>query len=239
LIKQQRKISLIGTATNLESGNTLIMAEHPDLVFLDVELGKQNWLEYYQAIRAKIHWPMKVILNTSYKKYIIDNRNPDCFDYLLKPYTNIDFARATKRFLKYKKLEEDLDNGQKDLVNPECAKTIITIDTIHGKDSYSLSSIKYFMYNNAKNEKRWYMVLISGKHIALKQKIYSVNIVEYSTSFLQINDSQIMNMQYISEIDRKKRCVFQKPNNKEDQIFNVTRAYFKQTRLHLKKMQAL
>ena len=230
LLKKQCSISHIGTASNLETGYTLIMKEQPDLVFLDVVLGHQNGLEFYQEIRPKISWSMKVIVNTSFKKYVIENKYPDCFDFLIKPVTVIEFSKVIKRFLEFKKIQDDDNDEQNEILEPDYINTFITIDTLIGKTSFSLITIKYFIYNNNKNEKRWYMVLDSGREIALKQKIHNANIIAYSSIFSQINDSHIMNILFLVDIDSTNRCVFLKPYDKENKLFVVKRAFIKKTR---------
>jgi hypothetical protein len=77
------------------------------------------------------------------------------------------------------------------------------------------------------------MVLVSGKNIALKQKLYSSSIVSYSESFSQINESQIMNHEYLSYIDAQKNWIFRKPYNNESKMFVVKRTYLKQLKQKL------
>jgi DNA-binding LytR/AlgR family response regulator len=236
--KKQCSILHIGTASNLDTGYTLIMKEHPDLVFLDVVLGHQNGLEFYQEIRPKISWTMKVIINTGYKQYIIDNKYPDCFDYLVKPFTFIEFSKVINRFLLFKKIQEENIVEQKIKIESEATKTVLIIDTLNGKLAFSLITIKYFIYNNSKNEKRWYMVLVSGTKIALKQKIYNTNIRAYSQNFSQTNDSFIINIHFLVDIDSSNLCVFLKPYDKENKMFIVKRAFIKQTRQKIDQYHA-
>jgi two-component system LytT family response regulator len=155
LLKTQSNIVLIGSATNLKMGNYLIMQEHPDLVFLDIQLGNQNGLSYYRSIVSKIDWSMKVIINTGHKRYLIGKSDFLYFDYLVKPYTEIEFAKVIERFLKHKIIEEEVIAQSIVESDPDEAKMFVNIDTLKGIELYPLQSIKYFFYNNDPREKRW------------------------------------------------------------------------------------
>lgn len=64
--------------------NALNEGNHPDLLFMDIQMPKLTGLDVLHDLPAH-HFP--IILTTAYDRYAIDGFNYGVADYLLKPYT--------------------------------------------------------------------------------------------------------------------------------------------------------
>ena len=188
-------IQIVGTATDGKSGETLIMELRPDLLFLDVEMPDMTGLELLRLIRNRINWPMQVVMYSSYKKYAIDAFREYAFDFLPKPYLQDEFMLVMERFFEYRKITTANRAILQD-IDPFYSKFMITTDS--GFQIVDLNEILYFEYLGEK--KRWTVVLSNKSQFILKSNTNAESILTYSSYFVKINQSQIINITYLSTI---------------------------------------
>jgi len=77
-------IKLIGTASNAETGQRLILEHHPEIVFLDICLEKDNGIKLYMKLHPIIDWSMRIIINSSHQALIATSMELPVFDFLVK-----------------------------------------------------------------------------------------------------------------------------------------------------------
>lgn len=203
-----------GEALSASAGRKQILDIHPQLLFLDVELPNITGMELLQELHHQITWPMQVVFYTAYNNYILKAIHSEAFDYLLKPHTQEELNRVVNRFLEYDKreaqnpLRTNLHSGSP----PKGAAFMVS--TVTGYKVLHLEQIGYFTYQ--KERKQWMAILDDQSHLLLKRNTKAINILNYSTSFLQINQQQIINTDYLSII-QDRRCVLFPPfNNAHD-----------------------
>jgi len=92
--------------------------QHPDLIFLDIQLSDGLSFEIFEAIDIK----SAIIFTTAYDEYALQAFKLNSIDYLLKPIDEVDLNKAV---IKYKeqqphtqKVTLDFDDIKKMLVNP-------------------------------------------------------------------------------------------------------------------------
>ncbi|SFU64962.1 two component transcriptional regulator, LytTR family [Pustulibacterium marinum] len=92
--------------------------EHPDLIFLDIQLSDGLSFEIFDAIDIK----SAVIFTTAYDEYALQAFKLNSIDYLLKPIDDEELEVAVKKYKeripKKEKLSVDFDEIKKLLVNP-------------------------------------------------------------------------------------------------------------------------
>ena len=91
LLAKYQNIQIIGTANTVEKARKLILETKPDLLFLDIELGDKNGLEFYQQLKAEIDWSMQVIVYSSHTEYALNACCLSVFYFLNKPNMMSDF----------------------------------------------------------------------------------------------------------------------------------------------------
>ncbi len=82
LRKHSSKIELIGEADSVESGAKLIDSSHPDLIFLDINLGDGSGFNVLEKCKFK---DFNVVFITAYDQYAIKAFKVSALDFLLKP----------------------------------------------------------------------------------------------------------------------------------------------------------
>ena len=92
--------------------------DHPDLIFLDIQLSDGLSFEIFDIIEVK----SAIIFTTAYDEYALQAFKLNSIDYLLKPIDDEELESAVKKFKSLKptaqKLALDFDDIKKLLVNP-------------------------------------------------------------------------------------------------------------------------
>ena len=92
LVVKHDQVELIGECTNGKAAIDLILADKPDLVFLDIDLMDMTGFDVLDAIPEEQR-PM-VIFVTSFDRYAIRSIEVSASDYLVKPIETARFQRA-------------------------------------------------------------------------------------------------------------------------------------------------
>lgn len=92
--------------------------EHPDLIFLDIQLSDGLSFEIFEQVEVK----SAIIFTTAYDEYALQAFKLNSIDYLLKPIDDEELESAVKKYRNLKpqaqKLALDFDDIKKLLVNP-------------------------------------------------------------------------------------------------------------------------
>lgn len=88
------EIVLVGEAENVENAYRLIQAEHPELVFLDIQMSRQSG---FNLLKKFDEVPFEVIFVTSFDRYAINAIKFSALDYLLKPVEVKDLREAVQK----------------------------------------------------------------------------------------------------------------------------------------------
>jgi len=92
--------------------------QHPDLIFLDIQLSDGLSFEIFESIEIK----SAIIFTTAYDEYALQAFKLNSIDYLLKPIDNEDLENAihkyNERITENKNISIDFDDIKKLLVNP-------------------------------------------------------------------------------------------------------------------------
>ncbi|WP_431166444.1 LytR/AlgR family response regulator transcription factor [Tenacibaculum halocynthiae] len=92
--------------------------EHPDLIFLDIQLSDGLSFEIFEEVPVK----SSIIFTTAYDEYALKAFKLNSIDYLLKPLDEDELKVAVDKFIKNKPKETDIqvniDDIRKLLINP-------------------------------------------------------------------------------------------------------------------------
>jgi len=92
--------------------------EHPDLIFLDIQLSDGLSFEIFDVIHVK----SAIIFTTAYDEYALQAFKLNSIDYLLKPIDDEELEKAVKKYRELKpeteKISVDFEDIKKLLVNP-------------------------------------------------------------------------------------------------------------------------
>jgi two-component system, LytTR family, response regulator len=102
LDQRPEKFEILEATNGIEALN-LIESQHPDIVFLDIEMPEMNGLDLIQTIGTP---NFKLIFQTAYSEFAVQAFEKNALDYILKPFNQERFNQA-------------LDKGLKQIPKPE------------------------------------------------------------------------------------------------------------------------
>lgn len=201
-------IQILETTTSSEKAKKILIKQQPDLLFLDVEMPKITGVELLNEIRSSIHSNLYVVFYSAFDKYMIDALRASAFDYLLKPYQVEELSAIIER------VRKEINMGQ---VNFEQSMRRLLSDdrkfamqTLKGLLLLRRSDILYFQYLN--EVRCWQMMLTDFSIHRLRLSTIAKEILSISTSFLQISQDIILNVDYLLSIEnRTLRCMLYPP----------------------------
>jgi two-component system, LytTR family, response regulator len=86
---------LLAEADSVDSAVAAINAHHPDVVYLDIQLGERSGFEVLDAVRGAA--TPHIVFSTAYSEYAVRAFDVQALDYLLKPYDRERFMRSIER----------------------------------------------------------------------------------------------------------------------------------------------
>lgn len=215
-------VQLEGVASTGFAGLELVMNTRPDVLFLDVELPDISGLDFLERSSYLNSGECRVIIYTSYDKYILPAFRKRAFDVLLKPIDPKELEGIMKR------LDEEDDSPQEPISNSAQNKNKFLLYT--NSVDFTLvdkSDIGLFCYDP---DARCWDAYVAGfkKPIRLRRNIKSENLINLDPLFVQVNQRYIINMNYLVEVVSG-TCHFFPPFDKIDDV-TVGRIYRKKLR---------
>lgn len=192
------RTELVGTAGNAADARGLISSLRPDLLFLDIEMPGKTGLDLLCELKDEITWNMQVVFYTAYDKYLLDALRASVFDFLLKPYTGEEFRLIMNRFFDQVQKQREIDFFRLNVEKLIPAKAFM-VATATGYQILRGEHCIVFQYHGSK--KCWSVLLSNEKQLQLKRGTCAEAILNYSRSFIQINQQCIINSDYLSLID--------------------------------------
>ncbi|MES2676100.1 MAG: LytTR family DNA-binding domain-containing protein [Pseudomonadota bacterium] len=103
LLKTHKNIHLCGEASNSIEAIEIIQKEHPDLIFLDINLPGQNGF----GLLEQLDYRPKVIFITAHAEHAIRSFDYTAVDFLLKPISNEKLQKALRKLELFKDSDGD------------------------------------------------------------------------------------------------------------------------------------
>ena len=89
------EFSVLAEADTVDTAVAAIATHHPDLIFLDIQLGERSGFDVLEAIRGAES--PHIVFSTAYSEYAVRAFDVQALDYLLKPFDRQRFLRSIER----------------------------------------------------------------------------------------------------------------------------------------------
>ena len=204
-IEKINYLSLIGECEDALQLNTLLKTEHPDLLFLDIEMPYLSGLDLLSSIQN----PPKVIITSAYEKYALKGYELDVVDYLLKPISFERFMKAVDKI--YHLLEKESGKNISEYIFVKSDKRlkkifleeILFVESMENYVNVFTTSSKEVVYSTLK-------LFLESLH---------------SNHFLQVHRSYVVNIQHIHSIEGNMLHInahrIPVARNLKEQVFNT------------------
>jgi len=181
-----------------ESINWFQNNEHPDLIFLDIQLSDGLSFEIFDEVEVK----SSIIFTTAYDEYALQAFKLNSIDYLLKPIDDEDLESAVKKFRemqpKSQKLSLDFDDIKKLLVNPierEYKKRFTAKVGQHLK-IINADEVECFYSEN----KGTYAATIEGRNFLMDTTLENLETELSPKKFFRVSRKFYINVDHIKDI---------------------------------------
>lgn len=172
--------------------------EHPDLIFLDIQLSDGLSFEIFDAVTVK----SAIIFTTAFDEYALQAFKLNSIDYLLKPIDEKELEVAVIKYRGFKpisqKVQFDFDDIKKLLVNPvgrEYKKRFTTKIGQHIK-MISVDEIECFYSEN----KGTYAHTLEGRNYLLETTLEQLETELSPENFFRISRKFYVNIDAIKDI---------------------------------------
>jgi two-component system LytT family response regulator len=192
------KINILGEASNVKQGVSLIQKYQPQLVFLDIQLRGLTGFDLFNHFEEPRSF--EVVFTTAHKEHAIKAIRSGAFDYILKPIAIDDLSDMLKR------LEVHLNTKSKETAKPTSSaedenstkqNSKLVIPTAHG---YSLENKELIIYcEGMGNYTKIY--LTTGKEMIMSKTLKSIEL-SLGDNFCRIHKSYLVNNNHILRYSR-------------------------------------
>lgn len=185
-------VKIVGEANSVENAIKLIQNETPDLVFLDIEMPKENGfklLEYFADAR------FEVIFVTAYDSYAIRAIRFSAADYILKPINYHDLKTAVEKVVQRIQQKEEnkrLKELHRNIQQPENPR--IGLPTGDRIEFVDVSEII-----NCKGEGNYTHIYLKGnKHLLVAKTLVEFEELLQEYSFVRTHKSHLVNLKHVT-----------------------------------------
>jgi two-component system LytT family response regulator len=207
-------VEICGAATKYKQAKDLLLNEKPDLVFLDVEMPCKNGFEILSEVRKK-GGIFSVVFYTAYDKYMIQALRESAFDFIIKPIKEEELKQVMNRF-KQQRNEQPIDFSIPLYQGTAGSPDIIALPSNLGLRFVDKNRILLFrcMGGGILEKPWWELLLNDGSTIKLGANSTADRIIKLINTdrFIQINQSCIINLNYLNMVEFKTRkCLLMPP----------------------------
>ncbi len=138
-IEQTPSLSLVGQFSNAIEALKAIHEQDIDLLFLDIRMPDINGIELAKIVEQyRVKGNLRIIFTTAFDQYALDGYKVDALDYLLKPFSFVDFSKSVAKALGYFELIRNPEQVVQQ-INPSIPETEVSY--IYLKFEYQLVRI--------------------------------------------------------------------------------------------------
>lgn len=172
--------------------------EHPDLIFLDIQLSDGLSFEIFETVTVK----SAIIFTTAYDEYALQAFKLNSIDYLLKPIDDNELAKAfskyTERTQKQQSVTLDFSEIQKLLVNPneQRYKKRFSVKVGQHLKLISVDDVECFYSEN----KGTYLYSKNGRNYLLDTTLEQLEEELSPHTFFRINRKFFVNINAIKDM---------------------------------------
>jgi len=199
------EIQLQGTATKYNQAKNLLLKENLDLVFMDIEMPVKSGFELLEEARKNRTQMFTVVFYTAFDKYLIQALRESVFDYILKPVKPEDLKNVIDRYKLRRKSEQPANFTP----SSQGITEIISLPTPIGLRFMDKNNIILLQCTREQLHAKpgWKAILTDMSEVKLRIGTTAKEILELmgKRKFIQINQSAILNLNYLGSIEFKTR----------------------------------
>ena len=192
------EVMVSGEASGVEAGRSMIEQQHPDLVFLDIEMPDGSGFRLLEKFN-KIDF--EVVFTTAFEQFAIKAIRYQALDYLLKPIVPEELIAAVEKVRQLKAKKNTIKNIETLLHSygtrpPEKRKiNLATTDKIHIVDVDTIVRCESDNYYT-------HFYFDNGNHLLISKTLKEVESMLEEFDFIRPHKSHLINVHFIQNFNR-------------------------------------
>ncbi|MGQ8337626.1 LytR/AlgR family response regulator transcription factor [Sunxiuqinia sp. A32] len=211
------EIDVIEKTTNPQKGIKLIRRKMPNIVFLDIDMPEINGLEVAQMIKD-YKLDTEIVFTTAYSEYAYNALKVQPLDYLIKPFGPEELISVINRY-KTKTKRKELERRMDIFVKNNKSNPKIKFPTRSGIVLLNPDNI---MLLRSENNYTLIFTTDDNSELITLNVLKVIDMID-TPSFVKVNRSAYVNLQYLRRIERKRRtCILQHKDVSLEEPLNRT-----------------
>jgi two-component system LytT family response regulator len=184
----ERGVEVVAQADSLASARAALAEHRPDLVFLDIQLGKETAFDLLEQVEADFD----VIFVTAYDRYALRAFEVNAVDYLLKPVDPVRLDEALAR----------LNGGGSDERTGAEPQALTLADRLFLKDGRRWTFVPVEAIRVIEADGDFTLIRTTdGRAIMLGRSLRAWEAVLPSETFVRIHRSTIVNLDHVTDVE--------------------------------------
>jgi two-component system, LytTR family, response regulator len=189
------QVEVIAEADGVQEGYRAVMANEPDLVFLDIQMDDGTGFHLLEKIRAP---RFNVIFTTAYDEYAIKAFKYSAIDYLLKPIDPDELIEAVS------KLKKDNEGNEPRIQNLIKNRDEKEMDRLTLSSQEGLTFVKLDNIMRLESDSNYtHFFLTTKEKITVPKSLKEYELILPESKFFRTHQSHIVNLNYVKKYMRE------------------------------------
>ena len=201
LLSEITWVEIAGEADSVDSALPLLLEVKPHVILLDIQMPrKDGFVLLEEMVRTGLE--PEVVFITAFEQYAIQAIKASAFDYLLKPVKKSELIQTLTR------LQKKMELGRSELQIQELLDRLKSHKKIKFRNRTGFTMIDPAEILYCEADSNYTMLeLTTGKSLVVSMNLGKVEELLPQGSFCRISRSNLVNIQYLTQVDRKSmRC---------------------------------
>ncbi len=197
LHKHCSQVKIIASCASGEEALSSIAKQHPDIVFLDIEMPGMNGFELLENFH---HPEFEIVFTTAYNEYAIKAIKHSALDYLLKPVDKEELVQTIERAKEQKALKSSQRiNNLLEILNSKKKPRRFAVPTLEGLIMVDPEMILYCESDSAYCK---LFFINQERPMVISKTLKDVEQVLQGDEFCRIHHSYLINMRCVQRYIR-------------------------------------
>lgn len=202
------------------SAKTELKEFDPDMIFLDIKMPEKDGFEFLNDLSYRNGRP-GIVFVTAYEQYALKAIKNQAFDYLLKPVNRKELKQCVQKYISTIKENATMVPHVGHQFNPDKIKRV-KVSTRTGTLFVNPANILY-----CKADGNYSLIHTFDKQLLCSMNIGKMMEMLPDFSFVRIGRSLILNLEHISQLDRR-QCTVTMAHQGESVIVKIPRNHLKE-----------
>lgn len=188
------ELTVVGKATSAKEALELIRAASPQIVFLDIQMPRENAFDLLDKLMPV---NFEIVFVTAFDNYALKAFRYCALDYLLKP-VDMDELRSAVQKARTKLAEKDVNMrlaGFLDQIRERNGNSRIALKTKEGLIFYPIKDIMYCTAERAYTR----FTFVNSKHLLVSGNLKEFESLLPEDNFCRVHDSYLINLDHVKK----------------------------------------